>query len=395
MNILYLSLLYHPDEKAKISALSRDGMQNQIDNYQWAFINGLRENGQRVDVLNCLPVGAFPKAYRKVRLPDRCFGASFRQLGCINLPYIKQKQRARKAERAMEEWLAADPDNRTLLVYTLYLPYMQAVQAVKRRHPDVRAHVIVTDLPNEFGISSGRTGLLKRIEYGMGDRRVALCAAFDGFVLLTKYMTERLPIGDKPTIVIEGLVSPIALPAPTAPENAVLYAGTLNRELGVGVLLEAFEATPDVQLWLCGRGDMQAEVEAAAKRCANIRYFGFVPQERSLELQANAAALINPRTGEGLFTRYSFPSKTLEYMRSGKPVLCCALPGIPDAYRPYLRLLPTEDAQGIRQAVRELLRMPAEERERIGRQARDYVLREKSAAAQCARLVEFLRQSAR
>ena len=394
MNVLFLSLLYPRTQKEEISHLSRDGMQNQIDNYQWAFVDGLRNQMQpdeHLDILNCLPVGTYPKSYRRFLLHDEITEEGIQQIGCINLPYLKQKHRARKAEQAIEAWIAKDADNRTLLIYTLYLPYMQAIQRIKRRHPDVKAHMIVTDLPNEYGISSGRHGLLKRAEYAMGDQRIALCAELDGFVLLTRYMTERLPIEDHPQIVIEGLILP-AEPLPASKvENAVLYAGTLNRELGLEPMLHAFAAMPDIQLWICGKGDMQQQVSDAAKRYPNIHYFGYVSQQRSLQLQSEATALINPRTSEGAFTRYSFPSKTLEYMRSGKPVLCNKLQGIPDEYHPYLLYFPTEDAAGIQQAIRTLFAWPEEKRECIGKEARRFALQEKSADHQCAKLLQWMR----
>ena len=402
MNILFMSLLYHPDEAAAVEKLSRDGMQNQINSYQWALIDGLKQNlseTETVSICNALPVGVYPRHYRRLWLPGGVRDGGFRQLGSLNLPWLKQRTRARRAAQAMEQWIAASPDNRVILVYSLYLPYMQAVAKIRRKYPDVKAVVVVTDLPNELGIASGRTGLLKWLEFRMGNRRTALCQAFDGFILLTAQMAQPLAVENKPIMVMEGLISetaPIAqtnaFALPVDPRPAVLYTGTLNRELGIAQLLAAFENLPQAQLWLCGKGDMQREAEEAAAKCDNIRYFGFVPQQTALLLQANAAALINPRSSQGVFTRYSFPSKTLEYMRSGKPVLCCKLEGIPDEYDPYLRYIAPQNAEGIRHALLELLAMPQTQRQAIGERACAFVLREKNSKAQGSRVVAFLRQ---
>lgn len=403
MNILCLTLLYHPDDVDVTLANSRDGLQNQINSYQWALIDGLTQNigvGESLTIINSLPVGIFPTHYRKLMLPSRKHGEGFRELGGINLPWFKQRMRAKLAKAEIERWIAASPDNRTILLYTLYLPYMQAVEAVKRRHPDIKASVIVTDLPNNLGISSGRKGLLKQIEYRRGERSMALSRRFDGFVLLTAPMADALGVQDRPCMVLEGLVSAevaaagaVDLSADTRP--AVLYTGTLNRELGIGELLQAFQGWTDAQLWLCGRGDMEGEIRQAVAECDNIRYFGFVPQPTALALQAKADALINPRTSQGVFTRYSFPSKTLEYMRSGKPVLCCRLEGIPEEYDAYLRYIKPQTADGIREAVRAVLALPAQEREAIGQQARAFALTQKNSKAQCAKLLLFLRRMER
>ncbi|NLI22555.1 MAG: glycosyltransferase family 4 protein [Clostridiales bacterium] len=399
MNILFLGLLYHPDDIDAVLRQSRDGLQNQINSYQWSFIDGLRKNlGPResLHVLNALPVGAFPRHYRRWRLPAQVKPDGFQEIGSLNLPWFKQRARARRAAEAMERWIAADPENRTVLLYTLYLPYLQAILAVKKRHPDLKISVIVTDLPNEMGIRSGRTGLLRRIEFARGRKSLRLAAQLDGYVLLTEPMADAMAVRRRPFLVMEGLIAEAETMAgsfdlPDDPRPAVLYAGTLNRELGITALLDAFQTMKDVQLWLCGRGDGEAEVRKSAETHGNIRYFGFVPQPVALTLQAHAAALINPRPSAGLFTRYSFPSKTLEYMRSGKPVLCCRLEGIPREYDAYLRYIEPEDAAGIRDAVRALLSLPAAERERLGAQAREFVRTQKNSVAQGAKLYAFLR----
>ncbi len=399
MNVAFLTLLYHPDELSEVSRLSRDGLQNQIDAYQWAFVEGIREKlaaGEGLAVVNALPVGAYPTRYRKLFLKGRTFPDGITQLGGLNLPPFKQRGRAKRAERALERWIAASPDNRTVLIYSLYMPYMRAAIAVKRRHPDVRVSVIVPALPNELGIASGRTGLMKRAEYAMGRKRIDLCAKLDGFVLLTAPMAEALPIAGKPATVIEGLVSreeteasPVELPSDARP--AALYTGTLNRELGIGLLLEAFQSLPNLQLWLCGRGDMENEIGKATRENSNICYFGFVPRSAALYLQKRAAVLVNPRTAQGTFTRYSFPSKTLEYMRSGVPVACCKLEGIPDEYDGFLRYIEPQNAQGIRNALNGLMALAPDERAAIGERARAFVTEKKNSAAQCTKLVGFLR----
>jgi len=171
----------------------------------------------------------------------------------------------------------------------------------------------------------------------------------------------------------------------------VLYTGTLSPDLGIQELLDAFAAMPDVHLRICGGGIMAEQVRAFADKHDNIHYEGFVPQEKALALQAKANALINPRSPSGVFTRYSFPSKTLEYMRSGKPVLCYQLEGIPQDYDDYLCYIPSGGSQGIQQAVRDLQALTPEERANIGMKARSYVLQHKNPTAQCSKLVRWLR----
>ena len=399
MNILFLSLLYHPDDAKQIGALSNVGMQNQASGFQWAMIEGIKNNlrpGETISILNALPVGTYPKQYRKLWLQNKSYGKLFTEIGSLNLPYCKQKRRERAARWKIERWMEQSDQNRMIVLYSLYLPYLRAVAAAKERHPDLKACVIVTDLPGNLGLASGRQGLLKTIENRMGEQSMRLVSRMNGFILLTEQMAEPLRIQGKKRCVIEGLTSewgiaPEAITVPPDDRPAVLYTGTLNRELGIGELLQAFETLNDCQLWLCGCGDMEDAIREAEKKCDNITYFGFVSQANAVYLQGKAAILINPRTNQGAYTRYSFPSKTMEYMRAGKPVLCCKLDGIPEEYNEYLTYMEPQNAAGMRTAIQAMLQKPQNERDGIGRRAKEFVLSQKNNSTQGKKAVDLLR----
>jgi len=399
MNILMMTLMYPQDQMAEVTANAKDKLQNQINNYQHAFVKGIRANQTKVeqlDILNCLPVGIFPLQYRQLFLKaGKHDGGVIEQIGCINLPFFKQRGRRFSAYRAAKKWVKKNPNNRTILVYTQYLPYMQALVKLKKRFRDVRVAVIVTDLPNEMGLETGRKGLLKSLETKMGRESIRCLRQMDGFIFLTEPMADALQLAHKPYEVIEGLILQNTKDTPqtgvSTQRPAFLYTGTLESSLGIGEMLEAFSAMPEYDLWICGHGGMKEAVEESAKNHPNIHFLGFVAQEEALAMQASATALLNPRQPTGLFTKYSFPSKTLEYMRSGKPVLCCRLEGIPADYDDYLSYM-DEGAEGMCRAVRGLMERSDEERKQMGQKARDYVHQSKNPEVQCQKLVELLRR---
>jgi len=156
-------------------------------------------------------------------------------------------------------------------------------------------------------------------------------------------------------------------------------------------MMQAFADLPQFRLRICGTGELEQQVRQFADEHANIQYEGFVSHEQALAFQAEAAALINPRSPSGLFTKYSFPSKTLEYMRSGKPVICYHLEGIPADYDPFLHYISAPGKEGIAAAVQSLFRLTSAQREELGTSARQYVLATKNPQAQCQKLVSFLR----
>lgn len=403
MNLLFLATLYPKQELDEALRLTKDGIQYQGNNFQMAMLEGLKNQlkpTEALSILNVLPVGAYPSCYGKLILKRREYPEdSLTEIGCVNVPPLKQWGRAMGARRAITKWMKKSKENRTLLIFSQYTPYLKAYRHVKRAFPDAKACVIITDLPNEWGIDTGRRGLLKRLEARDGRQSLKLLEYVDGYVLLTEAMREVLPMEGKRYCVVEGLILPqpeISKEAPPEPiegRKVALYTGTLNREFGVGTLVEAFRGDElnDCELWLCGRGDMEKDIEAAAADNPRIRYFGFQPLEKALAMQRAATLLINPRTNDGVFTRYSFPSKTLEYMRSGRPVLCHRLSGFPPEYDYYLVYIDGDKPSDTARAIRAMLDRGEAELTRIGERARDFALSHKNADSQTSRVVKLLR----
>ena len=97
------------------------------------------------------------------------------------------------------------------------------------------------------------------------------------------------------------------------------------------------------------------------------------------------AVVASERTG------VASPMKLLEYMALGRPVLTTRLPGIPDDYADKL-LFADDSVEGLAAAISDAFRMPPTEREGIAAAARRFVLSEKCARHQGARISAFLRQ---
>ena len=129
---------------------------------------------------------------------------------------------------------------------------------------------------------------------------------------------------------------------------------------------------PSYRLVICGDGDSRNTVLECVKMDNRVSYKGQLPREEILVLQQKATLLVNPRTSEGEFTKYSFPSKTIEYLASGTPVLLYKLAGIPDEYYEYC--FTVEDNSD----------------EALGMRARKFILTEKSPKNQCKKLVDLI-----
>ncbi|PPA04920.1 hypothetical protein C4E44_06435, partial [Pseudomonas sp. MWU12-2312b] len=129
----------------------------------------------------------------------------------------------------------------------------------------------------------------------------------------------------------------------------------LNRAYGIAELVEGFiQSNLDYELWLCGRGDLEEFLYDASKRCSAVKYLGNITPTEVSFIQSRAALLILSRNPDEAYTRYSFPSKLLEYMVSGVPVLTTRLSGIPDEYFKFFNVIEEFSASGISAALKEI-----------------------------------------
>ena len=247
--------------------------------------------------------------------------------------------------------IVARQQHTNVYVYSLYMPSLKVMDKLKKKYGD-RIHycLIIPDLPGKYGlVRSGIKGIRDRQEV---KAKLRLPNGADSFVFLTDAMKELFV--PKPYTVIEGFLpggefdySNERIP------KSVLYTGSLNRAFGMQTLLEAFSMIPDgdAQLWVCGAGDMEDEVRAAARQDSRIQFKGFLPKSEITALQTQCDVLINPRPDQGEFTKYSFPSKTMEYLLSGSKVVMYRLPGIGEEYYRFIRTIDANTPEAVRDAI--------------------------------------------
>lgn len=223
--------------------------------------------------------------------------------------------------------------------------------------------------------------------------------AADGFLFLTEQMNKKVNLKNKPYIVAEGHVDSETNRLlqngqyEKSGKKVIIYAGGIKKIYGIKELTEGFMLAdiPDSELWIFGDGDFREELEEIAKENNNIKYMGVCSNEEVVEEEKKASLLVNPRPSEPEYTKYSFPSKNMEYMVSGTPVLTTKLPGMPDEYLPYIYLIEDETAEGISKALEKVFSDSSDKREKKGISAREFVLKNKSNIVQAKRIVDFLK----
>jgi glycosyltransferase involved in cell wall biosynthesis len=143
---------------------------------------------------------------------------------------------------------------------------------------------------------------------------------------------------------------------------------------------------------ICGTGDSDDWLKKVSKENENVIFLGVVDYKKAIYLQRNAAVLINPRRNDGEYTQYSFPSKTMEYLLAGKPVIGYVLDGMPSEYSQFL-ISPKDNSMAeLANTLRNVFSMSYQERKKTGQAGKEYVISKKTPKAQGKKIVEMIEQ---
>ena len=398
MRVSFLGCCYSEIQKELFLKNSKRGYQFAAQNFQELLINGFISNSISLNVLTVPPLSTFPMGYRSpfVRDADFVIGNKTlgRSLGFLNIPFFKNPSE-KKAIDLLEQWSQNEQGNcgianDGIVVYGLHLHLMSIAVTYKNKHPKSKLCMIIPDLPEFMACNKyyKKLGLQKKNI----SKIYGLLPFFDSYVLLSEKMIDRLPV-TRPYVVVEGLANYHEVDDEPKLENKVImYTGALSIRYGLLDLLDAFIGIKDnnYRLWLCGNGDAVPNIRNYMQDDSRIEYLGMKPHDEVVKLQKRATLLVNPRHSNEEFTKYSFPSKTMEYLVSGTPTVMCHLDCIPPEYDEHLFYFEDESVDGMRSKIEEICRMPLIELNRKGNKARCFIQKEKSPQMQVNKILELL-----
>jgi len=354
----------------------------QSQKYHRLLIEGLAAHTE-VDVVASPPVNRSVLDSAFVRLPEETEGgARYHYIPAIRNPLVKLAAVAAgtfwKTLRYSRKDSAVVVDclNRTTAFFALLAAKVRGCRCVG----------IITDLPDML---SGGSFSVKMANYV-----IRHCT---DYVLLTEAMNAYIQNPGKPYVVLEGH-SDISMwekvpgmEKKTYPRS-VFYAGGISRKYGLADLVEGFclADLPNTRLEIYGPGDYVPELQKIAEEDSRIFYGGMLMNSEIVEREQQATLLVNPRPTHEEFVKYSFPSKTMEYMASGTPVLTTRLPGMPKEYYPYVSFIDEEAAEGIAAALKAVMAMPDEDLFQMGKAAREFVLESRNNVVQARKLLDML-----
>lgn len=403
MKILYFTTASDPAEYENIQKNSRVKASVASQVYESALLSGFAEQDRLDLTLHSFPmIAAFPGSgllYWGARKQTTAGGFSTLWLPTVNLYGLKQFSQRLSAGAAVRRWLKEnrdDPD-KAILLYSVYEPIASAVLKYAKKY-SIPAFVLVPDLPRDMYKTLSRDPIKAAMQKRYMKRAVACQGRFDGYIYLTQAMSEVVAPG-KPYTVIEGIAETSGAVPPSTEEKSekrvIMYAGALSERYGLKNLIEAFlkASLPEAELWIFGAGEYEAQVKRYADENKNVRYFGRVSREEVLSYERKATLLVNVRDPREEFTKYSFPSKTIDCMLSGTPLLTTRLSGIPEEYLPYLFCVENNSADTVCNILREIFALRQEALTAKGTKAQGFIVKEKNAVMQARRLLSFIAEN--
>lgn len=397
----FLGMLIPENNYYEVINQSKCVMQDAANVLQWHLYKGLCQNLKYpIHIINVLPVYSWPQYYKKIWIRFEKFSTEYSNdnynVGYCNLSGVRKYFKSQSVYRALSEWCHKHENQKVLFVYTLSQSLLRAVCKVKEQYSDLQVCAIVADLPEMSNLSS-KVGLLHKMGSNMSvTRSYKFSTCIDYYVLLTEHMAEYMQI-DKPYCVVEGIAASRKeyeknIINRSNNKKIILYSGTLHRRFGVWNLVEAFSkiSGDEYRLILCGVGDCEDDIKKASLRDTRICFLGRLSREEVLKLQRNATVVVNPRQNIEEFTKYSFPSKNLEYLSSGVPLIAYKLDGIPDEYDDYIFYVKDNSIEALTDKLIEVCNYSDSELMYYGLKAQKFVFDEKNEILQTKKIVMLL-----
>lgn len=388
-NVLYICNLISSEMRKKIYKNKLDLFPFQHDKFHKLIVYGLVQNDSYVTIISSRNISR--KVTKRVFFPlkiEKEKNIKYIYLPVINIPVIKNLFVLLGTLIAVTCLLLINRKR-----FILCDPLNLAISLGSRIATKMTCHSItsiITDIPSKMA-TEGSSVFIKLAN--------KLIKSSNYFVFLTKQMIPLYTSEMRNHIVIEGLIDVTSgsnndIEKQKFDKFTLTYAGACHKKYGIKTLVDAFLELDfiDAQLIIFGAGDYSNELKHISQIKSNIIYMGSQENSVVLDIENKSHILVNPRPCSGEYTSYSFPSKLMEYMSTGVPVLTTKLPGIPSEYDDVIIYFKSDDKESIKEKILELYNSDKEELNIIGLRAYDFVMKNKTNIIQSKKILELMKR---
>lgn len=309
-------------------SLSADGLQSSI-------LNGLEENNESFYFINS-PFKVIEYTTTNIDIPNHHLIVTPKnKIISIVYKYVEIIRHIKKNRIEYNQ----------VFVYSYNIAFVLVLRKIKRKYPNIVTSVYIPDLPEYMNLQKNKSFIyrfLKKIEIKLLDK---FSKYIEKYILISEHMANKLKLNRKQYLVIEGMISARQLTDKISiDKRSITYAGTLNYSYGIQFILDLVKVSDSsITYNICGDGEAKNDIIEMQKKYKNLIYHGKLSKNEMTNILDRSTILINPRMQNNEYVKFSFPSKTLDYLQTNRPVLGFKLDGIPEQYDQFIRYFPTTD----------------------------------------------------
>jgi glycosyltransferase involved in cell wall biosynthesis len=328
------------------------------------------------------PKGRLKITSRTAQLAD---GLEGELIGYPNLPRVRMKFLEARYKRRLDSVIKRKGMPLAVISYNAYT-YNSAAAELAQSKYDLPWICVVADVPDTepalarydhaLSKASGRVYLSwARMHHSRLAPNLHLDGTADGIKLdQSQAIKSHLTKNDRGT-------------------KTILFTGAMNKWAGVDFLVSAFSTLnrSDIRLQICGPGEPTAETRQTIESDSRIEFLGLVSEERLREVSTATDVFVNPRPSNIPGNESNFPSKVLEYLTYGKPVISTITPGISPEYQEVLVPVSTETDAGLARALSETVDLSMVDKEAIYQRTVELIEGSKTRESQAIRLIDWMK----
>ena len=249
----------------------------------------------------------------------------------------EQNEIIKRAHKAIEDFHSNDF---VIVTDTLRLSLLTAARKIAEEF-NVKIVGMLTDNPDN--LSYRRKSYVHHLKRNIKQ--------LDGYLSLSDGLVQVFN-GYKPSYVFEGLVDSPDVFKKDPIYDYFFFAGSLYERYGVKTLVDAFHASNvKSKLIIAGSGPLAKYIEHLSYDDYRILYLPQLPREKVLGYERNAIVNINPRPLDVKLDNESVPSKLLEYLSNGSPVLSTKFPRLYGTFKDDVYWIEDTSFEGMKKAL--------------------------------------------
>lgn len=404
MNILYISSVPSDKQFKYMKSMLKPnidtanyGMQESGFKFHSLIMNGFLEN-KETKIYSLIGRPASFRTHKNIiwkKTIEKKEDITYHHIGFINLPFIKHIVIGVSYFFLTLKWLNIKSEEKFIIMdaaYVTVLPFVILATKIKK----CKTISIFCDIYEYMGNVKDSREKSSFVHVLIAKFMKKMYLEIDGYVFLTEAMNSIVNIKNHPYIIIEGLVDYKMDIVDNDfnkknKKDIIMYAGALRKKYGLDSLVEGFHEydNDNAELWIYGAGDYVGDIDKMALIDKRIKYFGVVANSEIIKREIEATLLVNPRDADQEFTKYSFPSKNMEYMVSGTPILTTKLPGMPKEYYKYVYIIDKKGKDGIKEALEITFQNSKNKLHNKGLLAKEFVLNKKNNIIQSRKILEL------